>query len=281
MTNAGRVSGAVLGGLLFAFIAIASAAAHDLIFEGTVEQGGLVIGHATPGATVQVDGRSVPVTLGGDFLIGFGRDAAPKAKVLVVHADGRRETRTLAVRQRTYPEQRIDGLPAAQVTPDPAALKRIRADAARIRAVRARAVSEEPHYLDGFAWPVKGRISGVFGSRRVLNGVPRRPHFGVDIAAPAGTAIGAMGGGVVALVDDDMFYTGKTLMIDHGHGLASVYAHMSEILVVEGEDVVKGQPIGRIGASGRATGPHVHWGVSLFRTPLDPALVVPRPRDGE
>ena len=263
------------------FLCVTPVAAQDLGFEGTIEQGGLVIGHATAGATVLVDGRQVPVTLGGDFLIGFGRDAAAETKVRIVHADGRREIRTLAVRQRTYPEQRIGGLPGAQVTPGSADLMRIRADASRIRAVRGRSASAEPHFLDGFVWPVTGRISGVFGSRRILNGEPRRPHYGLDIAAPAGTPIGAMAGGVVALVDGDMFYTGKTLMIDHGHGLASVYAHMSEVLVREGDGVVKGQPIGRIGATGRATGPHVHWGISLYRTHLDPALVVPMPGDGE
>jgi murein DD-endopeptidase MepM/ murein hydrolase activator NlpD len=270
------VGGACRSVVLLAF-AVLPAAAQELRFDGAVEQGGLVIGHAAPGAVVRVGGRRVQVTPGGDFLVGFGRDAGSETVVRVVHADGRRETRTLTVRQRQYPEQHIDGLPAAEVTPGPAELARIRADAARIRAVRARPGSAEPHFLDGFAWPVRGRISGVFGSRRILNGAPRRPHYGLDIAAAAGTPIGAAAGGVVALVAGDMFYTGKTLIIDHGHGLASVYAHMSEIGVAEGEVVARGQAIGRIGASGRATGPHLHWGISLFRTHLDPALVVPAP----
>ena len=272
MTDAGRLLTAIV---LFLFAS--AAAAQDLVFQGAIEQGGLAIGHSGPGAKVTVDGRRVPVTQGGDFLIGFGRDAGAETKVRVVHRDGRLERRVLTVRQRTYPEQRIDGLPGRQVTPDVAALKRIRADAALIRAVRGRAPSVEPHFLDGFAWPVKGRISGVFGSRRILNGEPRRPHYGLDIAAPAGTSIGAMAGGVIALIADDMFYTGRTLMIDHGHGLASVYAHMSEILVGEADVVVAGQAIGRIGSTGRATGPHVHWGISLGGTHLDPALVVPTP----
>jgi len=120
---------------------------------------------------------------------------------------------------------------------------------------------------------VRGRVSGVFGSQRILNGKPRRPHGGVDVAAPRGTPVVASADGVVVLARPDMFLTGKTVMIDHGHGLASVYAHMSEILVTQGQRVAKGTPIGRVGASGRVTGPHLHWGVSLFDTRLDPALL--------
>ncbi len=272
-----RALAPVLGAVVVWLAAISPVAGQGLVLEGTAQQGGLLIGHSAPGARVTLDGRRMLATTAGDFLIGFGRNAAAEATLRIVYADGRREKRILAVRRRTYAEQGIDGLPNAQVTPDAAALIRIRADAARIRGVRAAKSSVEPHFLDGFAWPVRGRISGVFGSRRILNGEPRRPHYGLDIAAPKGTPIGAMAGGVVVMVDPDMYFTGKTLMIDHGHGLASVYAHMSEVLVGEGDVVAAGQPIGHIGASGRATGPHVHWGVTLGRTHLDPALVAPEP----
>ena len=132
----------------------------------------------------------------------------------------------------------------------------------------------ETFFDAGFIWPVEGRISGVFGSQRILNGKPRRPHNGVDIAAPTGTPVKAMGDGIVALVHQDMFFTGKTVMIDHGLGLNSVYIHMNAITVRDGEFVTKGTQIGTVGQTGRATGPHLHWGVSWFKTHLDPALLV-------
>ena len=209
----------------------------------------------------------------GQFLAGFGRDAPPRAVLRVTYADGRRVSRGLAVRQRHYAVQRVDGLPPAQVTPGPDDMNRIRADRARIKAARA-GESTATDFASGFVRPAMGRTSGVFGSRRILNGKPRRPHLGMDIAAPAGTPVSATSAGVVVLAVADMFFTGKTVMIDHGHGLVSVYAHLRAILIAEGARVAKGTPIGRIGATGRVTGPHLHWGVSLFDTHLDPALLI-------
>lgn len=261
--------------LVLAFAAPSSA----LTLDGPRVQGGLVVGTAAPGATVRVDGRPVRVSPDGRFLVGFGREAPPTATLAVTYADGRTETRELSVAARTYPEQRIDGLPPAQVTPSPDDLARIRADAAAIAAVRARD-SGRADFAGGFVWPARGPISGVFGSRRVLNGEPRSPHRGVDIAAPAGAPVVAAAPGIVALTHADMFFTGATVMIDHGHGLASVYVHLREIFVDEGERVAQGTPIGTVGASGRATGPHLHWGVSLFDVALDPALLV-GPMPGE
>ncbi len=240
--------------------------------DGAFTQGGLVVGRTEPGSTVAVDGRPVRVSAGGRFILGFGRDAADRAVIEVSHPGGGTESRTIEVAKRQYPVQRIDGLPSAQVTPDTEALKRIKADNARIGEART-LDTDEPYFASGFAWPLVGRISGVFGSQRILNGEARRPHNGVDVAAPAGTLVRAPADGVVAMADEDMFFTGKTLMIDHGHGLTSVYAHMSAILVAEGRPVARGEPIGRTGMSGRATGPHLHWGVTLFATHLDPALL--------
>ncbi len=254
--------------LLLAF----PAAADGLTLEGTFTQGGLVIGRAGPGARVTVDGQAVRVSAEGIFLIGFGRDAPPESKVRVVFADGHALIRTVGVTQRRYAEQRIDGLPPKQVTPDPQALARIKADNRRIAAVR-KADTGRPFFASGFAWPTQGRLSGVYGSRRILNGEPRRPHNGVDVAAPEGTPVRAPAAGVVVLAARDMFFTGKTVMIDHGHGLASVFAHMSAISVGVGERVAKGALVGRVGQTGRATGAHLHWGVTLFDTHLDPALL--------
>ena len=249
-------------------------AAAEVRLAGPLTQGGLVIGETVPGSAVSLDGRRVRVSEDGFFVIGFGRDAKPGARLEITGPDGSTAHRTLDVAPRDFPVQRIDGLPRRQVTPAPEDLRRIRADNAAITAVRARD-NAVPYFMSGFVRPLKGRVSGVFGSQRILNGKPRSPHGGLDIAAERGTPVAAAADGIVALAHPDMFYTGKTVMIDHGHGLASVYAHMQEILVEPGQWVGRGEPIGRVGSSGRATGPHLHWGVSLFSTRLDPALLAP------
>ncbi len=257
-----------------ATVAALSAAplAADVSLDGAFVQGGLVIGRTEPGSRVALDGRPLRVSADGLFLIGFGRDAVPAARLVVRHADGRLTERRLDIARRTYEISRVDGLPERKVTPRPEDLERIKADNAKIAAARA-ADSAETFFEVGFAWPVKGRLSGVYGSQRILNGRPRSPHNGVDVAAPKGTPVAAVSGGRVALAEADMFLTGKTVMIDHGHGLTSVYAHMDAITVEKGQIVARGQPIGAVGMTGRATGPHLHWGVTLFRTHLDPALV--------
>ncbi len=260
-------------GFVFAgafFIAAPPAAALDL--KGNFTQGGLVVGRVAPGDSVTLDGQAVRVAADGAFLIGFGRDAAAAAELAVTYDDGTGESRHLAVKQRRYKVQRINGLARRKVTPSDADLARIHADNALIGAVRRRDTDRD-YFKSGFTWPVQGPLSGVFGSRRILNGKPKNPHNGTDIAAAEGSLITAPADGVVALVGDDMFYTGKTVMIDHGFGLTTVYAHMSEILVVEGAEVRRGDPIGRVGDSGRVSGPHLHWGVALFATRLDPALL--------
>lgn len=273
----GRWAGTAAAALLIVASAL-PAAARELSVEGHLTQGGLVIARGDAGIAVTVDGRAVRVSPEGLFLVGFGRDAPPTVEVRVRYPDGVTTVRVLHVARRTYQVQRIDGLPPQKVTPDPKDLERIRLDGAAIAAVRARD-SSRADFASRFQWPVRGRVSGVFGSQRILNGKPRNPHGGVDVVAPRGTPVVASAGGVVVLAHPDMFFTGRTVMIDHGHGLATVYAHMSEILVTQGQPVARGTPIGRVGASGRATGPHLHWGVSLFGTRLDPALLAgPMPK---
>jgi len=256
----------------------APALAAALVLDRAAQQGGLVLGRAAPGATVTLDGKTVAVGADGSFALGFSRDAGPSAALSVRWADGRAETRTLAVAKRKWRIQRIDGLPPGKVTPSARALKRIHADSAAIKAVRDRP-TPEPWFRGGFAWPTKGRISGVYGSQRVLNGKPRRPHLGLDIAAPTGAPVTAAADGVVALVHLDMFYTGKTVLIDHGLGVGTSYSHMSAIFVKPGQRVAKGQRIGSVGQTGRSTGPHLHWGLTWYRLRLDPGLVVgPMPK---
>jgi len=263
---------------LMAVAAGSAAEACTVPLQGQAIQGGLVIGRAPPGATVEVGGRAVRVSPDGLFLAGFGRDASATARITVKGGQAPAEDCDLAIEGRTYKITRIDGLPPRKVTPRPEDLKRIRADNAAIGRVRARDTAATD-FAGGFIWPLKGRLSGVFGSQRVLNGKPRRPHNGVDIAAPKGTPIVAPAPGRVALTHEDMFFAGKTLMLDHGHGLTSVYIHMSAITVRPGQRVERGQMIGRVGRTGRATGPHLHWGITLFRTHLDPALIAgPMPK---
>lgn len=252
---------------------LALPAAAETVLTGAVEQGGLVLGRAEPGSKVSLDGRPLRVAADGSFVFGFGREAPPEARLSVRTPAGAVEETLLAVRERAWPVQRIDGLPPDKVTPDPQQLERIRREAALV-AERRRRDSGGTGFAAVFVAPADGVVSGVFGSQRILNGQPRAPHSGTDIAAPAGAPVRAAAPGVVSLAHPDLFFTGRTVMIDHGHGLSSVYAHLSEIAVGEGQTVESGQVIGRVGASGRATGPHLHWGVSWFDERLDPETVV-------
>jgi murein DD-endopeptidase MepM/ murein hydrolase activator NlpD len=241
--------------------------------EGQFIQGGLVQGRAEPGSKVKFDGHSVRVSEEGVFLIGFGREAPRTANLIVVFPDGNREERTLEIAQREYNIQHIKGLPKRMVTPTKKDLERIHAEAARTRKAR-RLDSPRTDFQTGFAWPAKGRISGVYGSQRILNGQPRRPHFGVDVAAPVGTSVYAPADGVVTLVHPDMYFSGGTLIIDHGHGLSSSFLHLSKVLVKVGQAVKQGDVIAEIGATGRVTGAHLDWRMNLFTTRIDPQLLV-------
>jgi murein DD-endopeptidase MepM/ murein hydrolase activator NlpD len=249
------------------------AVASAVSLEGELTQGALVVGQAPAGARVALDGEAVRVAEDGHFLLGFARDAAATAELRVEYPDGRSERRTLAIAPREYDIQRIDGLPQRKVTPKPEDLARIRADSAAVALARKRD-DARTDFLSGWRWPVHGRISGVYGSQRILNGNPRRPHFGVDIAAPEGTPVAAPADGVVSLLHPDMFYSGVTLLIDHGHGLSTAYLHLRRAVVEEGQRVRQGEVIGEVGATGRATGPHLHWGMNLFKTRLDPSTLV-------
>ena len=247
--------------------------------DGPRIQGGLLRGRVPPGSAVEFQGDAVRVSKDGWFLAGFGREAPPEAELVVVYPDGRRERQVLKVERREYDIQRIDGLPPGKVTP------RTEEDLARIMAEirmtkQARAIDDSrTDFLSGFRWPIKGRISGVYGSQRILNGEPRRPHFGIDIAAPTGTRVAAPADGVVTLVHPDMFFSGGTMIVDHGHGLSSAFLHLSRILVEKGQRVARGETIAEVGSTGRSTGPHLDWRINLFDRRLDPALIVgPMPK---
>ena len=255
------------------WLALDGARAAPLQLDGAFTQGGLVVGATAPGSSVLFDGRPVHVSAEGQFLIGFSRDAPPTATLRITAPDGAVEERQLDVSPRTYNIQRIEGLPKSMVTPSEAVWARIAADNALIADARASGTND-PWFSRGFVWPVIGPISGVYGSQRILNGEPRQPHYGVDIAMPVGTPVGAPGEGIVTLAESDLYYTGGTVIIDHGHGLSSTLMHLATVTVSVGDHVRPGDPIGTVGATGRATGPHLDWRINLFDARIDPQLVV-------
>lgn len=266
-----------VGSLLIAWLLLISPLpgwANDLQLSGSFTQGGSITAHTDPGARVELDGKPVRVSPEGVFVFGFGRDAAPTARLEVIYPDGSREVRILEVTPRTYEVQRIDGLPPSKVTPPPEVLERIRREIALVARVRNRDI-DQTYFLSGFRWPVIGRISGVYGSQRILNGEPRQPHYGIDIAAVEGTPVEAPADGVVSMVHPDMYFSGGTLIIDHGHGFSSSFLHLQDISVREGQAVEQGDIIATVGATGRVTGPHLDWRINWFEERLDPALLVP------
>jgi len=239
----------------------------------SVTQGALVIGTAQPGATVTLDGKLLRVDpQTGRFVFGIHRDRTAPFSLAVTYRDGRRETSNLPVRARDYDIERIDGLPPRKVSPNTQDLARIRREAQLISAARS-GDSENPFFEAGFAWPVTGRISGRYGNQRILNGEPRRPHLGIDIAAPRGTPVRASAAGMVVLAEPDLFYTGRTVVVDHGHGLTTIYSHLERVDVENGQQVAAGVPIGTVGSTGRSTGPHLDWRVNWFDVRLDPELI--------
>jgi len=247
--------------------------AGTLELQGQPVQGGLMQGRTDPDTEVTFDGRPVRVSKDGVFLIGFGRDAPAQTKLVVTFTDGSREWRELKVGQRKYKIQRIDGLPPRKISPSEEDLARIHRESASIKEARTKD-DARTDFLKGFIWPAKGRISGIYGSQRILNGEPRRPHYGLDIAAPVETAVVAPASGIVTLTHPDMFYSGGTLILDHGHGLSSTFIHLHRILVKEGQYVRQGDVIAEIGATGRVTGPHLDWRINLFKRRLDPQLIL-------
>jgi murein DD-endopeptidase MepM/ murein hydrolase activator NlpD len=241
-------------------------------FDTPLRQGQLVIGHAAPGTQLEFDGRQLRIGEDGTFVFGLDRDAPPHASLTVRGPDGSTRTLVLDIAQRDYPTERVNGLPQKTVTPSPEVLERIKREQAAVRAARTRNDARED-FLHGFSRPVTGaRISGVYGSQRIDNGVPKAPHMGLDMAVPEGTPIHAPADGVVSFAHN-LFLAGGTVLIDHGFGLNSSFLHMSRIDVKVGEHIKRGQVIGAAGMTGRATGPHVHWGFNWFNVRLDPALL--------
>ena len=259
-------------------IKAAQAARYTLDCEGVAKQGGAMLCVTSPNAKVSLGRSETQADASGHVIIGFDRDAKPVMTAGLTHSDGHISKHTISVESRTYVEQRIDGLPSNQVSEySEQALKRIRASSARKRV--GFASKQEVIYLtNGFDYPVRDFVkTSPFGSRRILNGTPKKPHYGVDIAAPLGTPIYAPADGVVALADDDLYFEGAMVMLDHGQGLTSLYLHVNAIFVQPGDTVKRGDKIAEIGSKGRSTGPHLCWRLKWRKENLDPELLTQWP----
>jgi len=249
------------------------AADRKLQLPPHLEQGQLAIGHAPAGAILEFSGRRLHVGSDGVFVFGLDRDAPAHVRLHVRYSNGKSSDLSLAVQKREYHVEHVEGLPQKTVTPDPATAARIQREQARVADARKRDDARED-FLHGFALPVAdARISGVYGSQRVDNGTPKAPHLGLDMAVPEGTPIHAPAAGIVSFAEADLILTGGTVLIDHGFGLSSSFLHMSRLDVKVGDHIAPGQVIGAAGMTGRATGPHVHWGFNWFDVRLDPALL--------
>ena len=241
---------------------------------GEAVQGGLLFGQAEPGSRVSLDGSDIAISPAGQFVFGFGRNETGVRELRVTSPDGEVFNASYEIKKSQYDIERVDGLPPSTVTPDPAATARIREEARMVATARQHR-DIQAYYAKGFNWPAKGRVSGVYGSQRILNGEPRNPHYGLDIAAPEGTDVFAPADGLVTLTHPGMLLSGGTIILDHGQGLSSSFLHLSAILVEAGTFVKQGDLIARIGATGRASGPHLDWRMNWLDRRVNPQLLIP------
>ena len=249
-------------------------AAQSLSLNGELTQGGWALGQAPAGTRqLTLDGNPVRLAADGRFIIAFDRDAGSAARLVARLADGRDVVRALVISPRSWQIERIPLGPRPGTPPDPVFLRRREGELAQINAARA-LNRDSDGWRQRFIWPVAGRISGRFGAQRIYPAGPAAYHSGIDIATGAsGTPFVAPADGVVILAAQSPFtLEGRLLMIDHGMGLNSAFLHCSALDVKVGDMVRQGQLIGRIGATGRATGPHLHWSMKWGRTKLDPLL---------
>ena len=242
-------------------------------FKGKFEQGSFILGKTKPGSKVYIDKRKIRVSEKGFFAFGLDRDRKNDVTIRI-YEDEKLQTINKKVLKRKYKIQRIDGLPSKQVTPPPEVYERIKKDNKLIG--EARSLDTAYEFFKGkFIFPLdKYIITGVYGSQRILNGKPRQPHYGIDFHAPEGTPVKAMMDGEVTLAEDDMYFTGGTLIFDHGHGISTLFMHMKDINVKVGQKVKKGEIVGTLGQSGRATGPHLDIRLNWFNVKLDPITIL-------
>ena len=245
------------------------------VFPPSASQGAMVIGKVPPGSTVVYAGRSLRPTAYGSVVFGIGRDATGPLQLDVQPPNAATQHISINVTPRDWPIEHINGTPPATVNPPPAIAARIEQEQAQVTAVRSRD-GDELGFAQPFIWPVQGRISGRFGNQRVYDGTPKAPHSGMDIAAATGTPVKAPADGVVTFANPGLYLTGGTVVLDHGHGISSNFLHLSRIDVKVGDVIKQGDTLAAVGATGRATGPHLHWGMNWFDVRIDPLLVLGR-----
>lgn len=244
-----------------------------LSLSGELKQGGLIIGKTLPNSKVLFDNKPLGLTETGAFVFGFSRDDTKQHKLNIILPSGQKITKLLTPEKRHYKIERIEGITQKIMNPNPKAIARSKQDNQQIANAR-QIQSHLTAFTQGFIAPSQGKITGVYGSQRIYNGVPKRPHFGLDYAGKLGTAVVAPASGIVTLFVPDMFYSGGTLIIDHGHGVSSTFLHLSKAYVNKGDTVKKGEKVAEIGATGRVTGPHLDWRINWFNIRLDPELVL-------
>ena len=242
------------------------------ILSGQAIEGGLIVARTDPSNQVTLAGDAVRVAKNGVFVIGFHRDSDMPETLAITTLEGNTIKTKLSAEQRDFKIQRIDGLKAAMVTPPATVLARIKADAEAVISAR-KIITPLGDFWQGFNWPAHGRISGVYGSQRILNGQPRQPHYGIDIASPVGTPVYAPANGRITLVKD-LYFSGWTIVMAHGLGVNSSFLHLDKTMVETGAFVKRGAVIGTIGTTGRATGPHLDWRIDWQGRRIDPGLLV-------
>ena len=237
-------------------------------FKGKFLQGHYIVGITDPSSQIIIDKKKVKVSKDGFFVFGIDRDRKFDLTITKI-TSGKSEKLIKKVLRRKYNIQRIDGLEESKVTPPESVYKRIKEENNKIG--KARAINSDlPFFKNQFIMPVEGIISGVYGSQRILNGKPKWPHYGIDIAAKKGTMIKSSASGVVTMAEDDLYYTGGTIIMDHGHGISTIYSHLENVMVSVGDKINQGDIIGTVGSTGRSTGPHLDFRVNWFQTRLDP-----------
>ncbi len=241
-------------------------------FQGKFLQGHFILGKTDPNAKILVGKKEVKVSKDGFFVFGIDRDQKYDLTFTKI-INEKKSITTKKVLKRKYNIQRIDGLAESKVTPPESVYKRIKKENNSIG--EARAINSDLQFFkEKFIMPVEGIISGVYGSQRILNGKPRWPHYGIDIAAKQGTMIKSSGSGIVTMAEDDLYYTGGTVIMDHGHGISTIYSHLENVLVSVGDQINQGDIIGTVGSTGRSTGPHLDFRINWFQTRLDPMSVL-------
>ena len=237
-------------------------------FKGNFIQGHFILGKTQIGSAIIINKKKIKVSEDGYFVFGIDRDQKFDLTITKITDEGKKKI-IKKVLKRKYNIQRIDGLPESKVTPPESVYKRIKKENNKIGEARA-INSNLSFFKNQFIMPVEGIISGVYGSQRILNGKPKWPHYGIDIAAKKGTKIQSSGAGVVTMAETDLYYTGGTIIMDHGHGISTIYSHLEKVMVKVGDKVKQGEIIGTVGSTGRSTGPHLDFRINWFQTRLDP-----------